>query len=164
MSGPPSRAYGEGSGTRRMSDQDSQFESILAGIREAVLKRVDAAGDRLTKRLLRHMASILSGRRGPLRGFEERLFERWKEAFDLYELSLYLAGQCGDLYQKTFREFAGDRESKKFVALGRLHGVAILIAGEVLHLLKGGYASGAHARLRSLHEAAVVTNFIARGS
>jgi len=147
-----------------MSDQYPQFESLLSEIHEAVLKGVDAAGDRLTKRLLRHMPSILSGRRKPLGGFEERLVERWKEALDLYELSLYLAGQCGDLYQKTFREFAGDKESKKFVALGRLHGVAILIAGEVLHLLRGGYASGAHARWRSLHETAVVTMLIARGS
>jgi Family of unknown function (DUF5677) len=125
---------------------------------------VDAAAARLTKRLLRRRASILSARRQPLRGFGERLFERWKEALDLYELSLYLAGKSGDLYQKAFREFAGDQESKKFVALGRLHGIAILIAGEVLQLLKGGYASGAHARWRSLHETAVVTIFIARES
>lgn len=119
---------------------------------------------RLTRRLLRHRPRILSGRRGPLGGFEERLYERWKEALDLYELCVYLAGKCGDMYRKICWTFAQETKSNQFIALTRLHGNAILIAGEVLHLLKGGFASGAHARWRSLHETAAVAMFIARGT
>jgi len=97
--------------------------------------------------------------------FEERLYGRWQKALDLYELSLYMACKAGDLYRKTFKlHHSAEEKSKQFVALSRLHGNAILIAGEVLQLLKGGYASGAQARWRSLHETAVIAMFIASGS
>jgi len=45
----------------------------------------------------------------------------------LYELCIYLAGKCGDLYRQTY---ASEAKSKKFVAPTRLHGNAILLAGE----------------------------------
>ena len=47
-----------------------------------------------------------------------------------------------------------------FDVLTRLHARACQIAFEVLVLLKNGFADGAHARWRSLHEVTVVASFI----
>jgi len=124
-------------------------------------KAIETAAGRLIARLLRHSKSILHGRRTRLCSFEQRLYERWYKGLDLYELSLYLAQECGGFFDKKFRPVAVAKQNSKFEALIRLHGNAALIAGEVLHLLRGGYASGAHARWRSLHETAVIALFIA---
>jgi hypothetical protein len=77
-----------------------------------------------------------------------------------YELTLYLTQRFGDDFNRFFRPFAVKKQDHKFEALIRLHANAALICGEVLELLRGGYASGAHARWRSLHETAVVALFI----
>lgn len=47
-----------------------------------------------------------------------------------------------------------------FLALTRLHAKACLVSQEIAILMKHGYASGAHARWRSLHEIAVTALFI----
>lgn len=77
---------------------------------------------------------------------------------------MYLAQDCGDAFNKHFRNHAIATRDYKFEALVRLHGAAARIAGEVHKLLLGGYASGAHARWRSLHETAIVALFIAQES
>jgi hypothetical protein len=54
-----------------------------------------------------------------------------------------------------------DTESAKFGVLTRLHARACLIFGEIVCLLKGGYADGALARWRALHEVSAIALFIA---
>jgi hypothetical protein len=90
--------------------------------------------------------------------FEERLFYRWGGALDLYELSLYLAQQCGERFC-VVRPVTKDY---KFDALSRLHAGASRVAGEILRLLLSGYASGAHGRWRTLHEISVIALFISQ--
>src|SRR5258708_3903964 len=72
---------------------------------------------RLTERLFRHGAKIVSGRRVRINGFEERLFYRWGEALELFELCLYLAQQCGEHFFKSFSPKA--KHHHKFEALSR---------------------------------------------
>lgn len=48
----------------------------------------------------------------------------------------------------------------KWPVLSRLHGRACQITGEIICLLRAGYADGAQARWRSLHEVSVVSVFI----
>jgi hypothetical protein len=126
-----------------------------------IINEVEVASRRLTDRLLRHRKKLLYGRRSRLNGFEQGLYDRWYEGLDFYELALYLAQECGDLFNRRFSSIATKKQDHKFFSLIRLHGNASLIAGEILQLLKGGYSSGAHARWRSLHETAVIAMFIA---
>ena len=151
-----------------MSAQNSPDE-VLTPEQEALLKDVltsfvDQSGEaavRVTDRLLRHGVKIVTGRRLRIIGFEQRLFDRWGGAFDLYELSLYLAQQCGERFCTACRPQCKDF---KFEALARLHAGACRVAGEILTLLKSGYPSGAHARWRTLHEIAVIALFISQES
>lgn len=114
---------------------------------------------RLTKRLFRHGPKIVTARRVRMKGFEERLYNRWGEALDFYELCLYAAQSCGEYFYKSFSQTPTHH---KFEALTRLHAGASRVAGEILTLLSAGYASGAHARWRTLHEISVIALFISQ--
>src|SRR5207244_4451291 len=76
---------------------------------------------------------------------------------------LYIAHSCGGFFNRHFRppDTAGTNDYK-FETLVRLQGGAVRVAGEVYTLMLSGYASGAHARWRTLHEIAVVALFIAQ--
>jgi Family of unknown function (DUF5677) len=139
---------------------DEELERDLVNeVLQQIREPIEAARTRWSHRLIRHSGSILRARRSRSAGFEERLQQRWREPLDLYELALYLTQRFGDDFRKCYAPFAA---RAKFTALFRLHGNAELIAGEVLQLLRGGFASGAHARWRSLHETGITAAFIAR--
>src|SRR5260370_10962705 len=106
-------------------------EELETDLTEDIGKAVNTASARLANRLLRHAGVILRGRRKRINGFDQRLYDRWHESFDLYELSLYLAQSCGEFFNKRFRSLAKGKNAFKFEALIRLHGNASLIAGEV---------------------------------
>jgi len=57
---------------------------------------------------------------------------------------------------------AAAQNDYQFEALVRLQAGAARVAGEIYALLLSGYASGAHARWRTLHEIAVTALFIAQ--
>jgi hypothetical protein len=113
-------------------------------------------------RIVRQGAKILRGRRVRAQGFQERLYSRWAHPLDLYELCLYVAQNCGDYFNRQFRPKAAVQNDFQFEALIRLHAGAARVAGEIYALLLSGYASGAHARWRTLHEIAVTALFIAQ--
>lgn len=92
-------------------------------------------------------------------GFSERLQERWAEGLYLCDLTRIVCLEVGTEHHKEHWQVGGARHH----VLAKLHAKACLIAGEIIALLKGGYASGAHARWRSLHEVAVIGTFIADG-
>ena len=59
---------------------------------------------------------------------------------------------------------AKEPDNVKFGTLKSLHARACQIAFEVLELIKGGFADGALARWRSLHEISVTANFLENSS
>jgi hypothetical protein len=91
--------------------------------------------------------------------FEERLADRWGKGLDLCELIRLVSLEEGAEFHAEHRDEGGLRHD----VLARLHARACLIAGEILGLLRAGYASGAHARWRALHEVAATASFLAAG-
>jgi hypothetical protein len=93
-------------------------------------------------------------------GFERRLRERWGEALDEYEVIVEIALMMG--WQFTQRWFLAARTARdhRTVSLIELHARCCRVAQEVLALLHTGFAPGAHARARTMHELAVVAFFI----
>jgi len=133
-------------------------------IKKTILESTAGAAERLANRVMRHGARILRGRRVRMKAFEGRLYSRWAKALDLYELCVYLAQECGEYFDKTYRPIVAGTKAYKFEALTRLHGGAARIAGEIYTLLLAGYASGAHARWRTLHEIATTALFVSQES
>ena len=140
-------------------DADSvQFEEIIS---DALLGAVEEAADSILATIKSDtFADGIEELRGYRLGFEERLASKWGEAFDLYELLVSMAEEMGSDFNDEFREDAVRSHDAAFEALTRLQGRACQVAKEVLVLMRSGYADGAHARWRTLHEISVVACLI----
>lgn len=93
-------------------------------------------------------------------GFEQRLYERWKQALDLFDLILIVVEEAGSDFLKKYHRQAVDETNFVLNVLIRLHARACLTTSEVGSLLRSGHAAGALARWRTLHELSVVAHFI----
>lgn len=92
--------------------------------------------------------------------FEKRLWQRWGKALELLEMFIVIATEAGEDFNVEFRALAAQENDFKFDVLTRLHAQSCQIGNEVLTLLRSGYADGAHARWRSMHEIAVIGFFV----
>jgi hypothetical protein len=92
--------------------------------------------------------------------FEERLQIRWGRAISLLRMLLTVAREFGDLVNTLLRS-SGERESAVTAdVLLRLHARACQVADEIACLMAAGFADGAMARWRTLHEIAAVALFL----
>lgn len=94
--------------------------------------------------------------------FEQRLWERWRSAFDRYDWVLIQAHTAAVYMLRHYRQEAVAQRDTLFEAQTRLHARAYRTACEVRALLLSGNPDGALARWRSLHEIVVVMKFLER--
>jgi len=92
--------------------------------------------------------------------FECGIEQRWGESLDLLERFITWSQETGEAINSEHRLQAAQEQDFVFDALTRLHARAVQVAMEIHHLLKGGFADGAFARWRSLHELSITTFFI----
>ena len=115
------------------------------------------AAEELTADMIADPRRVLSEQAGQRAAFEARLEARWGRGLDLADLVIHEALESGMWVHGLVGPAAAASEDHKFEALGRLHGKAVMTAGEVMVLLRSGYSSGALARWRTLHEVWVVS-------
>lgn len=84
----------------------------------------------------------------------------WNTAFDLLEALISLCLEMGDEFRQRFSSDKKGEGDVVFYALERLHARGCQVSSEILSLLRSGFADGAHARWRTLHEISVVALFI----
>ena len=121
---------------------------------------VDDMASLILARIKKDASSGLKRQRRDRKGFEKRLHRRWKYPLDLLDLCIALNIEAGTEFNRKFRNEAVGSSDAVFEALTRLHARGCQVSGEVLALLHAGFADGAHARWRSLHEMAVVASLI----
>ena len=137
-----------------------QGNDLESHISDVIPDVVDDIASLLLDRIKKDAPSGLKRLRKDRKGFEQRLGKRWKYPLDLLDLSIALNVEAGTEFNQKFRNDAVASGDAVFEALTRLHAKGCQVSGEVLALLYSGYADGAHARWRSLHEMAVVASFI----
>ena len=118
------------------------------------------AGSDLLQGLKAEANAMLADRRQIRGGFQERQREKWGKPFDLLLMLMEAAREAGQEYNATLQASANVGQDFVFDVLRRLHARGCLLASEILWLMEGGYASGAMARWRTLHELAVVGHFV----
>ena len=106
---------------------------------------------------------MLGEQAGQRAAFEARLEARWGRGLDLADLVIHDALESGMWAHGLVGPAAAACQDHKFEALVRLHGKAVMTAGEVMVLLRSGYSSGAFARWRTLHEVWVVSLLLLGG-
>lgn len=133
---------------------------------EAMTQALEDGALLVARQLNTDMPAMLADHAAIRDGFEERLYERWREALDLYEA---VTTCCLEAAQQVHHEITEDEEGSapdqplKTQALTLLHARACLVASEVGALLRSGHAVGAQGRWRTLHEIAVIASVIADG-
>lgn len=101
------------------------------------------------------MAQRKRRRAGRRLGFRRRLMRCWGDALDTLE---ELVATCAELGDRVAGAHHAD--SQLFSALELLRNRAVQVGWEVHTLASLGYADGAYARWRTLHELAVVSEFL----
>ena len=94
--------------------------------------------------------------------FEERLERMWRRPIDLLDLFVHLSLEAGTDFNSEYRQDAIESGDAVLEVLTRLHGRACQVAREIFVLLRAGFADGADARWRTLHEIAIVACLIGK--
>lgn len=93
--------------------------------------------------------------------FRYNLEERWGDAFDALRMIYTVACELGDGAAKRQRRSRSTKQAAVRETLLRLHARACQVTAEIICLMANGYADGAMARWRTLHEITVVASVIA---
>lgn len=92
--------------------------------------------------------------------FEQHIWLDWGKAFELLEMFIVIATEAGNEINEEFQESVSKSRDFVFEALIRLQVRACQVSNEILTLMKSGYADGAYARWRTMHEIAIVGYFV----
>lgn len=88
--------------------------------------------------------------------FRSNLQARWGKGFDALRMLIELSRDIGADFHRRARRSRSCRKAHLNKALSHLHVRAIQISSEIMVLMENGYADGAMARWRTLHEVACV--------
>ncbi len=121
---------------------------------------VNTYSDRLLDEYAAKYPEVMDNHAESRNGFEERLNQRWGEAFDMFEFYCLLNEQSGTSVKQHLIDDSEPEDDPLLSALMRLHARACQVSREVLALMRAGYADGAFSRWRALYEIAISSKFI----
>jgi hypothetical protein len=135
-------------------------EHLSVKFAEAIPNMALKIGEIIARNMSRKVKGMLRHQRYDTKSYESFITTKWGPALDLLEAMIVIATEAGEEFFEEIRRGKITGKDNLFEAITRLHARACQVAGEVLTLLKAGYADGAHARWRSLHEITVVLLFL----
>jgi hypothetical protein len=140
---------------------EADLDDISEHIESAVTDLIAPVSDEVLRTLKDTAPNMLKKRRALDRRFRSRNFDRWRKGLELLETFYVICEESGSDYNNEFRPKAVETNDFLFEAVANLHARALLVTGEILCLIKGGYPDGALGRWRTLHEIAVIAQFLA---
>lgn len=138
-------------------DKLENFDKIISDVIE---KSLPQTSNLLIKSLKSGAGEMLEEHRLIRQEFEARLLRRWSKPLNLLEMYTVISQESGEILHTDYCETAKVNNDLVFEVLTRIHGRACQITYEILCLLRSGFADGAFARWRTLHELAVISLFI----
>ncbi|WP_420209253.1 DUF5677 domain-containing protein [Candidatus Electronema sp. JC] len=142
------------------SEAFQKIDKIKDRLPDIMLNLAEHAGEFFFRQIRRTYRYGLNNRREHQAFFEKDILSIWGRAITQLEVLLILSIESIGYIDKMFHAEKTVYSETKWIVLNRLHGRACQITGEIICLLKSGYADGAEARWRSLHELSVVSAFI----
>jgi hypothetical protein len=145
--------------TRDLIEEIARFtdETLPVVLRKTTRKTAQAVVRQILRRWDDQQDAILDQQAG----FELGLAAWWGDAIDLLRILLMSSREVGDAFLRRDRRRRSERDRLRNGVLTRLHARACQVVGEIIVLLEAGYADGAFARWRTLHEITVVAVLIA---
>src|SRR5258708_14349540 len=92
--------------------------------------------------------------------YEERLYQRWKKALDLFETILLFGTTVGAEFNQRVRPYAAKQNDLVFEVLTRTHARSCMTTSAILSLLKSGHAGDALPRARTVHKMRVIATLL----
>lgn len=141
-------------------DLENICDKISPNFEELIPKIASEAAETIFKTLKNNFKKVQKDYRKNINAFSKSLDKVWGKPIDLLEMFYYIASEAGDAFNNQFRSLAAKENDFVFDVLTRLHARSCQISAEIISLLKSGFADGAHARWRTLHEVAVTAYFV----
>lgn len=142
-------------------DLGQQLEDYHTHLATEIPKLVDEFSIKTYKAMKRDINGQMEIVEGETARFTKHLNRFWKKPNDLLKLLVGLSFEAGLAFSKQNSE---KKETAKYNALLWLHSRACHISYEIVALLSSGFADGAMARWRALHEVNVVSLLLAANS
>lgn len=149
-----------------ITDEDiAQLEATVLHIIEDTSKStfehlLNSSSAQLVKEWKKQASPILRELRSERQKFNSYNNKIWGKALDLLETLIDISLDSGSLFNQEFRPLAVEENDIVFDALTKLHARSCQVSSEILILLRNGFADGAHARWRTLHELSTIALFI----
>jgi len=138
----------------------------LEGVFKKTAETIDPISNEIAELLFKGLresqSDVVEDWEGIYNDFELRHHELWESALSSLHALIIASHEAGEAFAAKYLD--KERSDEKLSVLLALHARAIQVSNEVLCLLKSGYADGAHARWRTAHEIAVITDFLAHCS
>jgi len=141
----------------RLDRLEEKLPEIIA---ELIPKFIEQCATELLESIESVRAVRLREERVKREAFRQTVQAIWGEALDGLDMFINLVTEAGSDFADEYRTSSTDEPDYKFQALIGLHARACQMGKEIFTLLSEGFADGAHARWRSLHEVAVIGKFI----
>lgn len=158
------------SGTLNLSFDQKDFKEIDEGVEkltETFPSMLPSLAASFSKKILRSLKPKWTEeyvlQKADLAGFREHLEARWGEPLGQLRMLLTMAREWGQWVHNRRNAKKGKKRTKEEILL-RLHVRACQVADEIICLLENGFADGAMARWRTLHELAVIAVIISKHS
>jgi len=146
------------------NDLIKELEKIVGDLSDnltsIILESTDKISQIILNNLIKSSKRMLKDRTLCFSSFKSDLYKIYKKAFDLLEMLIVISFEAGESFNHEVRSQKSFESDYVLNVLTRLHARACQIAYEILILLKSGFADGAHARWRTLHEVSVIGYFI----
>lgn len=134
-----------------------RIDGMMKGL---VLSVVNKMAESVRKTLQSRMDDMLEDQYAIQSEFDDNLYDMWAEALNLLQGLIVISDEAAQGYLKRSDKYSVNDITQNLLI--RLHAKANQISKEILSLIRHGFADGAQARWRSLHELAVVCSFIAQ--
>lgn len=142
---------------------DSTFNKAIEAMTEAARLAVDKASEVLFKDLKKRWDDEYLAQQYELQAFRAGMEERWGDGLSYLRMLLTCCRELGSQTLKRHNKSKSKRHALRRWVLVRIHARACQVADEIICLIENGFADGAMARWRTLHELSVVAKLIADG-
>ncbi|MDP2029191.1 MAG: DUF5677 domain-containing protein [Thiobacillus sp.] len=142
---------------------DLKVEKTIKAIPEAILEASDRTSYQIFKRLREKWDMEYAAQQYVQESFRYGMEERWGRGLDYLRM---LLTSCRDIGQQTMKRHSKSKSKQNMYrrwVMIRLHTRACQVSDEIICLMENGFADGAMARWRTLHEISIVAALIADG-
>ena len=132
---------------------DMSEDEMLSFFIDSLTKSIPEVSDVIFKSILKTIPDILPHIQSDISEFVERNIYYWQKGLNLLEVLNSVNLEIGESTWKEW-DIENTNEEHKREVLRRLHVKSCQVVAEIICLLKNGFADGALARWRTLHEIA----------